>query len=145
VIRLATPTTFEASMDPRIRAALDRGQLIDLTTTGRRSGRPRRIEIVFHNVDGRIVISGMPSPRTRAWLHNVLGNPAVTLHFKGPEAVADVEATAHEITDPADRRHLLEQVARNWNRNDVDVMMEHSPLIEVEVPGYSPSASDKVA
>src|SRR5205085_551315 len=30
----ATPTPIEASMDPRTRAALDRGQLIDLTTTG---------------------------------------------------------------------------------------------------------------
>ena len=58
-------------MDPRIHAALDRGQVIDLTTTGRRSGEPRTIEIVFHNIDGRIVISGMPSRRTRAWLHNV--------------------------------------------------------------------------
>src|SRR5438874_1172570 len=102
----------EGPMDSRTRAALDRGQLIDLTTTGRRSGQPRRIEIVFHNVDGRIVISGMPSPRTRAWLHNVQRNPAVTLHFKGPDGVGDVAGTAREITEPADRRHLLEQVAR---------------------------------
>jgi deazaflavin-dependent oxidoreductase (nitroreductase family) len=132
-------------MDPRIRAALDRGHVIDLTTIGRRSGEPRRIEIVFHNIDGRIVISGTPSPRTRAWLHNVRGNADVTLHFKGPDAVGDVAATAHEISDPADRRHLLEQVARNWNRHDVDVMVKHSPLIEVDVPGYSPGATDKVA
>jgi deazaflavin-dependent oxidoreductase (nitroreductase family) len=132
-------------MDSRTRAALDRGQLIDLTTTGRRSGQPRRIEIVFHNVDGRIVISGMPSPRTRAWLHNVQRNPAVTLHFKGPDGVGDLAGTAREITERADRHHLLEQVARNWNRDDVDVMMQHSPLIEIEVPGYSPGASDAVA
>src|SRR3954468_18362131 len=141
----APPLQSEASMDPRIRAALDRGQLIDLTTTGRRSGQPRRIEIVFHNIDGRIVIRGMPSPRPRAWLRNVQRNPAVTLHFKGADGVGDVAGTAREITDPADRRHLLEGVARNWNRDDVDVMMQHSPLIEVEVAGYSPSASDKVA
>jgi deazaflavin-dependent oxidoreductase (nitroreductase family) len=126
-------------MDPRIRAALDRGQTIDLTTIGRRSGEPRRIEIVFHNIDGRIVISGVPSRRTRAWLHNVNANPAVTLHLKGP-VVADVEGMAREITDPADRRHLLEQVARNWRRTDVDVMERYSPLIEVVVPGYSKAA-----
>jgi deazaflavin-dependent oxidoreductase (nitroreductase family) len=132
-------------MDPRIRAALDRGQVIDLTTRGRRSGEPRRIEIVFHNIDGRIVISGMPSRRTRAWLHNVRANAAVALHFKGPDAVGDVDGTAREITDPADRRHLLEQVARNWRRDDVEAMERHSPLIEVEVPGYSPGAADAVA
>ena len=43
-------------MDPAIRQALSRGQVIDITTTGRRTGIPRRIEIVFHNIDGRIYI-----------------------------------------------------------------------------------------
>ncbi len=45
-------------MDERIQRALSRGHRIDITTTGRRSGAPRRIEIVFHNIDGRIYISG---------------------------------------------------------------------------------------
>ncbi len=132
-------------MDPQTTAALDRGQTIDLTTTGRRSGESRRVEIVFHNIDGRVVISGIPSPRTRGWLHNVRSNPAVILHFKGANAPADVQGTAREITDPADRRHLLEQVARNWRRTDVDVMEEYSPLIEVDVPGYTPSKTGAVA
>jgi deazaflavin-dependent oxidoreductase (nitroreductase family) len=123
-------------MDAAIHAALDQGQRIDLTTTGRRTGEARRIEIVYHNVDGRIVISGSPSPRRRAWLANIEANPAVTIHFKGPAAHGDIAATAHEITDPADRRHLMEAVARNWRRTDVDVMLEQSPLIEVDVPGY---------
>ena len=78
-------------------------------------GEPRTIEIVYHNVDGRIVISGQPSPRRRAWLYNIDADPAVTLHFKGPDAPAATStATAREVTDPADRRHLLEAVARNW-------------------------------
>ena len=50
-------------MDPAILAALDHGTRIDLTTTGRHSGEPRTIEIVYHNVDGRLVFSGSPSPR----------------------------------------------------------------------------------
>ena len=123
-------------MDATIRAALDRGQTIDLTTTGRITGLARRIEIVYHNVDGRIVISGSPSPRRRAWLANIEANPSVTLHFKGSKVRGDVSATAREITDPADRRHLMEAVARNWRRSDVDVMVHLSPLIEVDVPGY---------
>jgi deazaflavin-dependent oxidoreductase (nitroreductase family) len=124
-------------MDPSISAALDRNHTIDLTTTGRRSGQARRIEIMFHSIDGRVVISGAPSSHTRAWLHNVRADPAVTLHFKGPDVVADVQGVAHEVTDPDDRRQLMEQVARNWRRDDVHVMMRLSPLIEVEVPGYS--------
>ncbi len=124
-------------MDDTIRQALAQGHVIDMTTIGRQSGQPRRIEIVFHNLDGRIVISGMPSPgRTRAWIHNLQADPRIWLHFKGPFAQADVEGTARIVTDPAERRQLLEGVARNWNRSDVDVMVQHSPLIEVTIPGY---------
>ena len=124
-------------MDATLRAALARSQVIDITTTGRRSGEPRRIEIFIHNLDGRLVISGMPAPgRTRAWLRNVADNPAVTLHYKGPDAVGDLDGTARVITDPGERRALLEGVARNWGRKDLEVMMEHSPLMVVTVPGY---------
>jgi deazaflavin-dependent oxidoreductase (nitroreductase family) len=124
-------------MDDSVRNALDHSHVIDLTTTGRRTGEPRRIEIFMHNLDGRIVISGMPRPgRTRAWIHNIAADPRITLHLKGPFATADVPATARVITDPAERRELLAGVARNWKRTDLDVMVEHSPLIEVTVPGY---------
>ena len=70
-------------MDSTIRAALGRNQTIDLTTTGRRTGAPRRIEVYLHSLDGRLVISGRPNPgRTRAWIHNVAADPGVTLHLK---------------------------------------------------------------
>ena len=124
-------------MDDTIHAALDRGHTIDITTTGRHTGKARRIEIVFHNLDGRIVISGMPRRgHTRAWIHNLEADPRITLHFKGPIAHADVHGTARIVTDPDERRRLLTGVARNWNRTDVDLMVEASPLIEVTVPGY---------
>ena len=70
-------------MDEGVRRALSHGQTIDITTTGRRSGLPRRIEIVFHNFDGRIYISGLPSRRKRAWLANLEADPHLTLHLKG--------------------------------------------------------------
>ena len=124
-------------MDDTIRTALGRGHTIDMTTIGRHSGTPRRIEIVFHNIDGRIVISGMPRRgHTRAWIYNLEADPRLTLHLKGPLAHADLEGTARIVTDPAERRALLTAVARNWNRTDVDLMVEASPLIEVTVPGY---------
>ena len=124
-------------MDATIRDALGHSQVIDITTTGRRTGEARRIEIFLHNLGGRLVISGMPMPgKTRSWLRNVEASPALTLHLKGPHAVADLEATARVITDPSERRELLEGVAANWKRTDLDVMVEHSPLIVVTVPGY---------
>ena len=124
-------------MDESIRTALARTQTIDLTTTGRRSGEPRRIEIVIHNLDGRLVISGMPMPgRTRAWIHNVEADPAVVIHLKAGGVTADVQGTARVVTDSAERLELITGVARNWNRTDVEAMAEHSPLIEVTLPGY---------
>jgi deazaflavin-dependent oxidoreductase (nitroreductase family) len=123
-------------MDDTVRSALDHSQVIDLTTTGRRSGQPRRIEIFLHNLDGRLVISGMPAPgRTRAWIRNIEAEPRITIHLKGPAVTADLPATARVITDRAERLELIRGVARNWRRTDVDVMVDHSPLIEVAIAG----------
>jgi len=114
-----------------IQRTLERGQTIDMTTTGRRSGRPRRIEIVFHNIDGRIYISGTPfQGRRRSWLANLEANPQFTFHLKG-KVKADLPATARIIDGEAERREVLAHVARNWGRTDLEAMVRYSPLIEV--------------
>lgn len=110
--------------------ALYRSQLIDLTTTGRQTGEPRRIEIYLHHLDGRLFISGLPSPRTRAWIHNVAADPHVVIHLKSG-ATRDVPALARVVEDPDERRPLLEAAAKRWGRDDVDLMMAQSPLIEI--------------
>ena len=119
-----------------IDAALSRGHTIDITTTGRRSGRSRRIEIVFHNIGGRIYISGTPRPNKRDWLYNLEAKPRFTLHLKG-RVSADLPAVARVIDEVAERREVLAGVARNWRRNDLDVMVRYSPLIEVTFPETS--------
>ncbi len=119
-----------AITDDRVRTALERGHTIDITTTGRRTGRPRRVEIVFHNVNGRIYISGTPSSRKRKWLANLEADPHMTFHLKG-RTRADLPATARVISDESERRTILPYVARNWGRTDVDRMVQYSPLIEV--------------
>lgn len=113
-----------------VRSALERGGTIDITTTGRRSGKPRRIEIVFHNIDGRIYISGIPSRRKRSWLSNLEVHPDLTFHLKG-RVKADLPAKARVISDDAERRSVLAGVARNWGRHDLETMVQLSPLIEV--------------
>jgi deazaflavin-dependent oxidoreductase (nitroreductase family) len=113
-----------------IEAALGRGHTIDITTRGRRSGEPRRIEIVFHNVDGRVYISGTPYPRKRRWLLNLEADPHLTFHLKG-KTRADLPATARVIEDQAERRAILPHIARAWGRKDLDQMVRYSPLIEV--------------
>ena len=114
-------------MDDQIRGSLARGHTIDITTTGRRSGEPRRIELVFHNIDGHVVISGLPGRRD--WYANLVAHPAFTFHLKG-QVTADLPAIARPITDLAERREVLEMVANAW-RMDVGILMRGAPLVEV--------------
>jgi len=117
-------------MDDETRRALARGHTIDITTTGRKTGLPRRIEIYFENIDGRIFISGMPNPdRRRHWLRNLEADPAMTFHLKGP-VQADLAATARVISDAAERQSIVPRFAQTW-KYPVEPMLAHSPLIEV--------------
>ena len=123
-------------MDDPIRAALSRGGTIDITTTGRRTGRPRRIEIVFHNFDGRIYISGLPRRERRSWLANLAAEARFTFHLKGP-VKADLPARARIIDDPIEREAVLRRIAQVWGRTDLETMIRWSPLIEVEIEGLA--------
>jgi len=116
------------AVDERITRALSRGHTIDITTTGRRTGLARRIETVFHNIDGRIVLSGLPGPRS--WYANLLADPHMTFHLKGA-VQADLPATARPILEPDERRAVMARVASNWRRNDLEVMLRRSPLVEL--------------
>ena len=119
-----------AATKEAIETALQRGHTIEITTKGRQSGKPRRLEIVFHNINGRIYISGIPSPNRRSWLANLDADPHMTFHLKG-KTRADLPATARVIDEEAERREILPHVARNWGRTDVEKMVRESPLIEV--------------
>ncbi len=119
-------------MDDATRSALHRSQVIDLTTTGRRTGQDRRIEIFLHDLDGLLFITGTPrAGRTRDWIYNIRADPRVVIHLKRG-AVADVPASAREITDPDEGRPLIEAAAQRWGRTDVDDMLRHSPLIVLD-------------
>jgi len=133
-------TSTSPELDAAIRRVLRHGHTIDITTTGRITGELRRIEIFFHSFGGRIYLSGMPNPRhERAWLLNLRANPRLTFHLKAL-VQADLSGTAREITDPDERRRVMELVARAWRRTDVEFMLEHSPLVEVTLDGYEPAA-----
>ena len=80
---------------------------VDITTTGARSGAPRRIEIWFHNVDGAIYLTGLPGPR--AWYANLLAHPQFTFHLKHG-VHADLAATATPVTDPGERAPLFDAI-----------------------------------
>ena len=123
------PISGTAHLEQRIQRALARPHRIDITTTGRRSGLARRIELVFHVFDGKVVISG--SPGRRDWYANLVADPHLTFHLKGP-IQADLPAVARPITEPVERQRIMEAVARNWGVEDrFEVFLRRSPLIEV--------------
>jgi deazaflavin-dependent oxidoreductase (nitroreductase family) len=125
----------ESLLSEATRAALKQSQVIDLTTTGRRTGQRRRIEIFLHTDDGQLFITGMPrADRTRDWIYNIEADPHVVMHLK-QSIVVDVPATARVVSDPEERRPLIEAAARRWGRTDVPEMLRHSPLIVLTVDG----------
>jgi deazaflavin-dependent oxidoreductase (nitroreductase family) len=112
-----------------IDAALQQGGVIDITTIGRRSGRPRRIEIVFFHIDGRTWISGAPG--RRAWMANLHADRNLTFHLKRG-IQADLPATARIVTDEAERRAILEHITAAWGHQQrLEVYVARAPLIEV--------------
>ena len=123
----------DKTLTPEITQALAHGGVIDITTQGAKSGKPRRLEIVFHNIDGRTYISGMPN-FPRGWLANLKADPHFNFHLKGPVS-ADLPATARVIEDESERREVLPHIARVWKRKDLEDMVATSPLIEVTFEG----------
>ncbi len=118
-------------MDAAIEQALTTDSLIDITTIGRKTGRPTTIEIAFHNFDGVLYISGMPGRRD--WYANLLASPHFTFHLK-QSTRADLPARATPITDEAERRRVLSKVVEKWKRqHELEAFMQASPLVKVQL------------
>lgn len=118
-------------MNDKIRQALAKDETIDITTIGRKSKQPRRIEIWFRQVDDRTYITGTPGPR--GWYANLQANPSFTFHLK-QSVHADLPARARFVHDPDERRRILSAPVMAWYHsqvNSVDDLVAGSPLIEV--------------
>lgn len=113
-----------------MRRALETDRTIDITTIGRRSGQPRRIEIWMLHLDGRFVITGTPGRRD--WLANLVAHPQLTVHLK-QSVPADLVARATPILDEGVRRAVLEHQAAAWYREQapVDALVARSPMVEL--------------
>lgn len=112
--------------DPRLED-LARHMTIELTTVGRRSGRPSRIEIWWFHVDGRFVITGTPGARD--WYANVLADPRVTIHVDGH----DLPARAHPVVDQRFRSQVFDSPDTRWYSTQAQRqrLIDESPMIEI--------------
>lgn len=137
----ATGRCHNRRVDDAVASALEitpdsgaRERTVDITTTGRRSGSPRRIETWFYRADGIVYLTGTPGGRD--WAGNLEAEPAFTFHLKnGVEA--DLPARAVPVADEAERRAILTKLLAgldqfNPGRRDLDAWVAGSPLFAVE-------------
>ena len=121
-------------MNTTIDDALQQGGIADITTIGRRSGVPRRIEIYFHHFDGDFFLTGRPGLK-RDWLANMRANPNFTLHLKRG-VHADLPAVADPIDEAEQRREVLYRIlTESWGtdpakaQNDLAIWVDGAPLV----------------
>jgi len=122
------------TQEQEVRDALEKGGVADITTTGRKTGLPRRIEIYFHNIDDDLILTGRPVGK-RDWEANIKAEPRFTLHLtKGP--IADVEVVGEVVSDPDERTRLIRKaLVESWGHppekadQDLPVWVDISPLV----------------
>lgn len=117
-------------MDPEVRAALDTDKVIDITTYGRRTGLPRRIEMWYHRVGRGIYLTGDPGPRD--WYANLMADGRMIFHLK-QSLEADLTAVGVPLTTIDERRPVFEVIsAREPERRPFQVYFAASPLVRVD-------------
>lgn len=120
-------------MDEPVKQALEQGGMIDITTTGRKTGLVRRIEVRFHNIGGHVDMTGTPG-RPRDWYANLLAHPEFTFHLK-QSAHADLPTRAPPMLDQARRRAIIAAIHQQRGvYRDGEAWVASSPLVAVELP-----------
>jgi deazaflavin-dependent oxidoreductase (nitroreductase family) len=107
-----------------------------LTTIGRRTGRPHRIEIWFAAHDGRLYL--LSGGRERAdWVRNLQANPRVTVELGGETRVGAAHVLeAGTAEDQLARELLLAKYAATeddldeWGRTSLPVVIELPPDVD---------------
>lgn len=82
--------------------------LLIMTSTGARTGEPRRAILTWSRVRGDYVVAGTAggSPNDPAWLLNVRSNPDIVVEAEGGAPFA---ASASVVDDDVERERLWEQ------------------------------------
>ena len=116
-----------ADMTPIVEQALAQDRVIDITTTGRKTGEARRIEIWFHRIEGRYFITGTPG--ARSWYANLVAHPDFTFHLK-ESTQADLAAHATPVEGP-EKQRVLDAIAASIASSRLTLDAATSPLVEV--------------
>lgn len=111
--------------------ALAAHQTIHITTRGRRTGAPRRIEIWWFRVDGRFIITGTPGRLD--WLANLRADPSLTVHVDG----RDILASATPVSDRDLRRRVFTMAETSWysTQAQLEELVDTAPMVEIHFGG----------
>jgi deazaflavin-dependent oxidoreductase (nitroreductase family) len=95
-------------------AALDKNWNIKLTTTGRKSGQPRRVTVWFACNDGKIYLAG--GAKVPHWTRNIQKNPAVEaeiggVRFKAQARLLQGKKGADRVRQLMFRKYLLAKLS----------------------------------
>lgn len=123
-------------------ASSARERTIDITTTGARTGLPRRIEVWFYRAGGRVYLS--TAPAKRSWYANIVKNPAFTFHLKHGVR-ADLAAIGTSVHDPDERESVFTSIIADLNQpstpaglrqpvEPLNAWLAGSPLVRVDFP-----------
>jgi deazaflavin-dependent oxidoreductase (nitroreductase family) len=112
---------------PDVLEALQRDRTVDITTTGRRSRSPQRIEIWTWIADGSVYLTGTPGRRD--WYANLKANSELVLHVKRGLQL-DLPARARLIEDAEERREIFPRLLSG--RYDLEAWIAGAPLAELE-------------
>ncbi|WP_114423511.1 nitroreductase/quinone reductase family protein [Nocardioides houyundeii] len=96
-------------------AAGTRERIVDITTIGRQTGRPRRIEIFFYRAAGNTYLCSGAGGGATSWYANLLADPSFTFHLKNG-VTADLAAQATPVVDPVERQTVLGAIVDDLNQ-----------------------------
>jgi deazaflavin-dependent oxidoreductase (nitroreductase family) len=108
-------------------AALDSTDEVDLSTTGRVSGRLTSRPVWFVREDGRLFLLPVTGARSQ-WYRNLLKTPAIRLTAGGSQFAAD----AAVVTEPGTVEHIVERFRAKYGAGEIAKYYQH-PDVAVEV------------
>jgi len=121
-------------------AALLTERVVDIVTTGAKTGQARTTEIWITIIAGELFICGSPNAslpdverRPRDWLANMVAHPRFTLRLKKGISI-ELPAEAEPLRDAAERRRILGSPACEYyldQSRSLDQGVRDCPMVRV--------------
>jgi deazaflavin-dependent oxidoreductase (nitroreductase family) len=113
---------------------LARQRTVNLTTIGRKTGKPSTVEIWWFEFEDRLLVTGTPGPRD--WLANIRSDPNVIVSHR----IGDLTGSATVVDDPEFRRRFFMSNEPRWYRGQaqLDALVAEAPMVELHLTERKP-------